>query len=69
MWLGSGADPKVVQRVLSHASGAMTMNLYGHLIDRTVWAATALFGDTSGTRANLNDDAGDVPQQEVRENS
>jgi integrase len=29
MWLGSGADPKVVQRVLGHASAAMTMDLYG----------------------------------------
>jgi integrase len=27
-WLGSGADPKVVQRVLGHASAAMTMDLW-----------------------------------------
>jgi integrase len=26
MWLGSGADPKIVQRVLGHASAAMTMD-------------------------------------------
>ena len=32
VWLGAGADPKVVQRVLGHASAAMTMDLYGHLI-------------------------------------
>jgi hypothetical protein len=44
----------------------MTMDLYGHLIDRNLWAAAALFGDTSWTRADLNDDVGDVPQQEVR---
>jgi integrase len=35
VWLGSGADPKVVQRVLGHASAAMTMDLYGHLMTRT----------------------------------
>ena len=34
VWLGAGADPKVVQRVLGHASAAMTMDLYGHLIDQ-----------------------------------
>ena len=39
LWLGSGADPKVVQRVLGHASGAMTMDLYGHLIDQNLWGA------------------------------
>jgi integrase len=35
IWLGAGADPKVVQRVLGHASAAMTMDLYGHLSTRT----------------------------------
>ncbi|MEV5962743.1 tyrosine-type recombinase/integrase [Kribbella sp. NPDC051952] len=35
VWLGSGADPKVVQRISGHASAAMTMDLYGHLIDQT----------------------------------
>ena len=35
-WLAAGADPKVVQRVLGHASAAMTMDLYGHLIDRNL---------------------------------
>ena len=39
LWLGSGADPKVVQRVLGHASAAMTMDLYGHLIDQNLWDA------------------------------
>jgi site-specific recombinase XerD len=27
VWLASGADPKVVQRVLGHATAAMTMDL------------------------------------------
>jgi integrase len=43
-WLGAGADPKVVQRVLGHASAAMTMDLYGHLIDRNLWDAAGRFG-------------------------
>jgi integrase len=29
LWLGSGADPKVVQRVLGNAAAAVTMDLYG----------------------------------------
>ena len=37
VWLASGADPKVVQRVLGHATAAMTMDLYGHMIDRNLW--------------------------------
>ncbi|MGH3347874.1 MAG: tyrosine-type recombinase/integrase [Nocardioides sp.] len=39
LWLGAGADPKVVQRILGHASAAMTMDLYGHLIDHNLWAS------------------------------
>jgi hypothetical protein len=39
VWLGAGADPKVVQWILGHASAAMTMDLYGHLIDHTLWDA------------------------------
>jgi hypothetical protein len=48
VWLGSGADPKVVQRVLGHASAAMMMDLYGHLIGQNLWAAAARLGDTCG---------------------
>src|SRR5262249_29814500 len=33
VWLAAGADPKVVQRVLGHATAAMTMDLYGHMMD------------------------------------
>jgi integrase len=59
VWLGSGADPKVVQRVLGHASAAMTMNLYGHLIDQNLWAAAARLGDISGTHEGDGDSSGD----------
>jgi integrase len=41
LWLAAGADPKVVQRILGHASAAMTMDLYGHLIDQNLWDAAA----------------------------
>ncbi|WP_167880352.1 tyrosine-type recombinase/integrase [Nocardioides guangzhouensis] len=48
LWLGAGADPKVVQRILGHASAAMTMDLYGHLIDHNLWAAAEKLGGTTG---------------------
>jgi integrase len=48
-WLAAGADPKVVQRVLGHATAAMTMDLYGHMIDANLWRAARLVGDISGT--------------------
>src|SRR4051812_15166567 len=48
IWLASGADPKVVQRVLGHASAAMTMDLYGHLIDQNLWAAVGRVGTNGG---------------------
>ena len=48
IWLGAGADPKVVQRILGHASAAMTMDLYGHLIDRNLWEAAQKVGGTTG---------------------
>ena len=49
VWLAAGADPKVVQRVLGHASAAMTMDLYGHLVDDNLWqAAQVVVGGISG---------------------
>lgn len=57
VWLAAGADPKVVQRILGHASAAMTMDLYGHLANENLWvaarrvdAASETPGDTLGTR-------------------
>ncbi|MFC5262430.1 tyrosine-type recombinase/integrase [Kribbella qitaiheensis] len=52
-WFGSGADPKVVQRVLGHASAAMTMDLYGHLIDQNLWDAAQKIWGTTGHGGNL----------------
>src|SRR5262249_57401521 len=48
LWLGVGADPKVVQRVMGHATAAMTMDLYGHMVDASLWQAARLVGDTTG---------------------
>jgi integrase len=48
LWLGAGADPKVVQRMLGHASAAMTMDLYGHLIDQNLWSAAERVGGILG---------------------
>jgi hypothetical protein len=57
IWLAAGADPKVVQRVLGHASAAMTMDLYGHLIDHSLWDAAKRVGGTTGAQ-------GDPPETE-----
>lgn len=48
VWLAAGADPKVVQRVLGHASAAMTMDLYGHLVDGNLWQAAQVVGGILG---------------------
>ncbi len=48
IWLGAGADAKVVQRVLGHATATMTLDLYGHLIDTNLWAGAARIGDRLG---------------------
>jgi len=42
LWLGVGADPKVVQRVMRHATAAITMDLYGHVVDANLWQAAQL---------------------------
>jgi hypothetical protein len=38
----------VVQRILGHASTAMTMDMYGHLIDHNLWDAARKLGSTTG---------------------
>lgn len=52
VWLGHGADPKVVQRVLGHATAT---DLYGHLVDTNLWAAAAKLGGISRARRPLSD--------------
>ena len=36
--------------MLGHASAAMTIDLYGHMVDANLWQAARLVGDISGTR-------------------
>jgi hypothetical protein len=50
--LGAGADPKVVQRILRHASTEMTMDLYGHLIDQNLWDAAKRTNEAAARRAS-----------------
>jgi hypothetical protein len=48
VWLGARAEPKVVQRVLGHATASMTMDLYGHLVDANLWEAARAIGGILG---------------------
>jgi len=68
LWLGAGADPKVVQGILGHASAAMTMDLYGHLIDQNLWDAAkkidAASEGTTGARAGFAASAATRPNTE-----
>lgn len=64
LWLGNGADPKVVQRILGHASAAMTMDLYGHLIDQNLWDAAERIGGTTGASDDEEDEDADAATDE-----
>jgi hypothetical protein len=55
IWLAQGAHPKVVQRVLGHATAGMTMDLYGHLLEANLWAAAERIGDISGASSGLTE--------------
>jgi integrase len=59
IWLGSGADPKVVQAMLGHATATMTMDLYGHLIADNLWSAAGKVGGTSRASAGYHPGPGD----------
>lgn len=59
LWLGAGADPKVVQRILGHATATMTMDLYGHMIDHNLWAAAEKVAYLSLTSTASEADSGD----------
>lgn len=56
VWLAARADPKVVQRVLGHATASMTMDLYGHLMDANLWEAARAIGGILG--------ASETPEQQ-----
>lgn len=42
--ISAGANPKVVQRMLGHASAAMTLDIYGHLFDADLEAVAETVG-------------------------
>jgi Phage integrase family len=58
LWLAAGAGPKVVQRVPGHATEALTMDLYGHLVDASLWQAARLIGGITG--------APELPEEPIR---
>ncbi|MGH3365664.1 MAG: tyrosine-type recombinase/integrase [Nocardioidaceae bacterium] len=68
VWLAAGADAKVVQRILGHASAAMTMDVYGHLVDHNLWEAakrvTGATGDTTGTFSGTQMEITDVSDED-----
>jgi integrase len=67
VWLAARADPKVVQRVLGHATASMTMDLYGHLMDANLWEAARAIGGILGASeptGQQDEDAGDTAADE-----
>lgn len=61
VWIAAGADVKVVQRVLGHATASMTVDLYGHLMDRSLWDTADRLGGVLGGKAGANPDPASVP--------
>jgi integrase len=58
-WIAKGADVKVVQRILGHQSATMTLDLYSHLWDTSLWDAAERFTHTSPTSEAESQDSGD----------
>jgi integrase len=46
--IASGANPKVVQRMLGHASAAMTLDVYADLFDSDFTAVADKLSETVG---------------------
>ena len=68
VWLGAGADPKVVQRILGHATASITMDLYGHLIDQNLWdAAKKVTEHTGGLSGASNRTAAEIAEPPASE--
>ena len=60
IWLGAGADAKVVQRVLGHATASLTLDLYGHLMDNNLWENARRLGDRMGTAPAIEKENGNA---------
>lgn len=63
--IAAGADVKVVQQMLGHASAAMTMDIYGHLFDDRLDEVAAAMDDarTASQRPESESPALVLPQQ------
>ena len=55
----------MVQRILGHASAAMTMDLYGHLFDHNLWDAAEKVGGTTGAPRPLGAGNAEAPAEET----
>lgn len=67
MWIAKEADVKVVQRILGHESATMTLDLYGHLWDASLWDAAKKFAHTSHTsEAESQESESDAEKREGR---
>jgi integrase len=49
--ISAGANVKVVQRMLGHATAAMTLDLYGHLLDDDLSGVAETLGKTIASTA------------------
>jgi integrase len=58
--ISAGANVKVVQRMLGHATAAMTLDLYGHLLDDDLSAVADALGKAIETTAVSLRDSGDI---------
>lgn len=61
VWLAAGADPKVIQRVLGHATTAMTMDLYGHMMDASSGTLPGLSGTSEPLEVAIEDEDDQAP--------
>jgi integrase len=66
--ISAGANVKVVQRMLGHATAAMTLDLYGHLLDDDLAAVADALGKAIQTTAvSLRNSADNAEEPELLE--
>jgi hypothetical protein len=54
VWIGTGADPKVIQRILGHPTASLTMDLQGHVNDQNLWDAATMMTEHTGGLGGSN---------------
>jgi integrase len=68
--ISAGANVKVVQRMLGHATAAMTLDLYGHLLDDDLSAvADALGREIETVAVSLRDSGENAEEIELLKNT